>query len=92
MSSPVLNRFFGGSPFNVLVRLIFVSLIVGALMTWLDIHPHDVVMHAFIMAQRLWAMGFDAVHEIGDYVLAGALIVVPLWLIARVLDLRTPHN
>jgi hypothetical protein len=91
MSSPALQRIFGGSPVNVLLRLIFVSFIVGALMTWLDIHPRDVINHAVLMAQRLWAMGFDALRDVADYIIAGALIVVPMWVIARVMDFRSPR-
>src|SRR3989442_11945200 len=32
-----LNRFLGGSPGGVFLRLLFVSLIVGAFLMWLDI-------------------------------------------------------
>ena len=34
-----LNRFLGGSPGSVLVKLIFLSLLVGAFMAFLDITP-----------------------------------------------------
>jgi Family of unknown function (DUF6460) len=91
VTSSFTHRIFGGSPVNVIIRLLFVSLVVGALMTWLDIHPHDVIAHAIMIAQRFWAMGFDAIREIGEYIIAGALIVVPLWLLARLMDLRTPR-
>ena len=37
-----LNRFLGGSPGGVFLRLLFVSLIVGAFLMWLDIRPWDV--------------------------------------------------
>jgi hypothetical protein len=37
---------------------------------------------------RLWAMGFDAVREIFAYVAAGAVIVVPVWFLLRLLNMR----
>ena len=32
---------------------------------------------------RIWDMGFDAVRWLGHYLLLGAAVVVPLWLIVR---------
>ena len=81
-------RFFGGSPVGTVVRLAFVSLVVGALLMWLDIEPLTVVRVAQNLAARIWNMGFEAVHEMGRYLLAGALIVVPVWLVTRLLSFR----
>ena len=35
--------------------------------------------------QRIWDMGFEAVRWLGRYLLLGAAIVVPVWLIMRLL-------
>jgi len=34
-----LENFLGGAPMNVLARLFFISLVVGALMMWLELRP-----------------------------------------------------
>jgi hypothetical protein len=81
-------RLFGGPPLTVLLRLLFVSLVVGALLMWLDIEPMDVVRGVLRVADRLWAMGFDAFGQAGRYILAGAVIVVPVWFVVRLLTLR----
>jgi hypothetical protein len=86
-SSP-LNRFLGGSPAAVFMKLIFVSLIVGALMMWLDLRPVDLVNSLMRLINRIWLLGFDAVREVADYILAGAMIVLPIWLITRLLNMR----
>jgi hypothetical protein len=86
-----LARFLGGTPLNVVLRLFFLSLIVGALLMWLDIRPADIVQGAIRFVQRIWALGFDALRDMGDYLVAGAMIVVPLWLIARLLTMREPR-
>lgn len=85
---PALNRFLGGSPGAVFVRLLFVSLIVGAFLMWLDISPGDIFRAIRELFDRIWGLGFDAIRVIGDYILAGAAIVVPVWLVLRLLNMR----
>lgn len=86
-----LNRFLGGSPLGVAVRLFFVSLVVGALLMWLDISPADVINGVIHFFRRIWDMGFDALRQIGNYLIAGAVLVVPIWLVIRLLNMRGPR-
>ena len=86
--SNVLQRFLGGPPISVFVRLLFVSLIVGALLVWLNIHHYDVFFWIQRFFNRLWMLGWDAVREVAEYVLAGAAIVVPVWLVLRLFNMR----
>ena len=83
-----LVRFLGGSPGSVFLRLFFVSLIVGALFMWLDIRPEDILRGISDLINRISRMGFDAVREIVNYVLVGAAVVVPIWLVLRLLNMR----
>lgn len=85
---PALERFLGGSPLAVLVRLIVISLIVGALLMWLDIHPAEIFRSVEHFFYRIWMMGFDAVREVLAYILAGAVIVLPIWFVLRLLNFR----
>ena len=85
---PALERFLGGSPLAVMVRLIVISLIVGALLMWLDIHPADIFRSVERFFHRIWMMGFDAVREVLAYILAGAVIVLPIWFALRLLNFR----
>ncbi|MFO1117495.1 MAG: DUF6460 domain-containing protein [Beijerinckiaceae bacterium] len=89
-SRPVspLQRFLGGPPLAVFLRLLFVSLVVGALLVWLHIHPYDVFFWIQRFFNRLWMLGWDAVREVVEYVLAGAVIVVPVWLVMRIINAR----
>jgi hypothetical protein len=89
MSENALYRFFGGSPVTAIIRLVFVSLVVGAILMWLDIEPLTLILAAEHLALRIWAMGFDAVRELGRYVVAGALIVVPIWFVTRLFSMRS---
>jgi hypothetical protein len=83
-----LESFLGGTPANVLVRLLFVSLIVGAFLLWLDIRPADIYRGIVDTINRIWGLGFGAIREVADYILVGAVIVVPVWLVIRILNMR----
>ncbi len=84
MSRTNLERFFGGSPARVLLRLVFLSFVVGLVLTALDIHPLEIVDMARRLAQKIYDMGFAAVEHIAGYFLIGAMIVFPIWFVVRV--------
>lgn len=88
MSGNLAQRFFGGPPLAVIVKLAFVSLIVGVVLMWLDIEPFMLFRTLQRLAQQLWSMGFDAFRDAGRYLVAGAMVVVPIWFVARLLSLR----
>ena len=83
-----LHRFLGGAPVVVVVRLVVVSLVVGALLMWLNIRPADVYRELSDLADRLWTLGFRSVQDFGAYIVAGAIIVVPVWLVLRLFSYR----
>lgn len=83
------SRFVGPRPARTLLHLVIASIFVGAALALFDISP-----------LRFWRGLFDAVRDlisaIGDsfgeivvnlttYFLLGAAIVVPIWLILRLL-------
>ena len=82
------ERFIGGSPGMVAVRLLVVSLVVGALLMWLDIRPYEVFHAIERFFYRVWRMGFAAIREMFDYILVGALIVVPVWFVMRLFSMK----
>jgi len=83
-----LNRFLGGSPASVLAKLIFLSLLVGAFMAFLGITPFRLVEGLFDWITSILDLSLDTVKEIGLWVLYGAVIVVPLWLLSRLFGRR----
>lgn len=78
-----LRRFIGGSPAAVFVRLLFLSVLVGATMAMLGLTPERLFWHAYDAIRSLVDLGLDTFHDFGRWIIAGALVVVPLWLIAR---------
>lgn len=86
--SSSFRRFIGGSPTAVLLKLVTVSFIVGALLMWLRISPADVLAEIQTLTQQLWTYGFRSLHDFGGYLMAGAVVVVPTWLVIRILSYR----
>ena len=79
-----LQRFMGGSPGAVVVKLAFLSLLVGAFMAFLDITPFALVDRLVTWIRSVFDLSFETVREIGRWLLYGAIIVVPIWLLSRV--------
>lgn len=83
-----LNRFLGDSPMRVIVKLIVISLIVGFLMSVFHWTPWDIYRALRETVLRIWHMGWDALGNFVQYIILGAMVVVPAFLIVRVLNFR----
>jgi hypothetical protein len=78
-----MQDFLGGSPLSILVKLIFLSLLVGALLAFLNLTPFDLLDRIMRLLRSIFGLSFDAVRDIGRWILYGAMIVVPIWLAVR---------
>ena len=88
MPDPKLERALGGSPLSVVVKLTFLSLIVGAIMAFLGVTPRNLFTAIGNFVSSILDMGTDAIREVAQWVLAGALVVIPVWLLVRLLGRR----
>ena len=82
------SRFLGGSPGAVLVKLIFLSLLVGAFMAMLGLTPFALVAGIVDWARSALDLSFETVRDVGRWILYGAVVVVPIWLISRLFSRR----
>lgn len=82
-----LQRFMGGSPGQVLLRLVVLSFIVGIILSALGITPFDIVEKVRLLVMRVWNMGFGAIEWIWTYFLLGAVVVIPIWIVLRLLKI-----
>ena len=78
-----IARFLGGSPLSVAVRLAMLSIIVGVILSAFGLDPLDIVESIDALFRTVWNMGFDAVIWVWRYFLLGAVLVIPIWLIGR---------
>ncbi len=88
MNSTALNRFIGGTPVAVSVRLFVVSLIVGALMVWQGIDPADLFFAFDRLMHHLWQISFQLFGHFGRDLEMGAVVVIPVWLVLRLINWR----
>ena len=86
MSNSAMTRIFGGSPLAVVGRLVLVSILVGVVLTALGLDPFDIVRSIERLIRQMWNMGFDAIRWLWRYFLLGAVIVIPVWLIMRLIN------
>lgn len=83
-----VRRFIGGSPLGVFIKLVVVSFIVGALLVMLKIRPVDVFNEVSDLINWVYLEGLRSFRDFGNYIVAGAAIVVPVWLLMRLLSYR----
>ena len=83
-----MNGFLGGSLPTVAVRLLVVSFVVGLLLAMFGFEP-ETIYERFVQAVRhIVAFGLTDLRQFGRIVLTGAMIVVPIWFILRLMDMR----
>jgi hypothetical protein len=83
-----LNRFLGDSLWRVIVKLLIASLLLGIVLATLGLSPRNIYQRLFGWFEQLWAMGFDTILRFADYILLGAAIVIPVFIVMRLLKMR----
>lgn len=78
-----LARILGGSPASVIVKLVLISLLVGFVMSVFGFDAGDLIRGAADMVRDALKDGAGVLRQLGGYVLTGAAIVVPVWLLLR---------
>lgn len=86
MANEAVNRFFGGSPLSVIFRLVLLSILIGFVLHAFGFNPFNIIESIRSLIEALWNMGFDAIHWLWRYFLLGAIIVIPIWLVVRVVN------
>jgi Family of unknown function (DUF6460) len=81
-----VTRFLGGSPAMVALRLIVVSFVVGIILETFGFDPATLLAEAVRTAREIVELGFSDIHEVGRILLTGAMVVVPVWLVLRLVD------
>jgi Family of unknown function (DUF6460) len=87
-----MERFFGGNPALVMVRLMILSLIVGVILAALGFSPFDIIDSIRHLVSHIYDMGFAAVERAFRYFLLGAVVVIPVWLFVRLFKMLGREN
>ena len=78
-----LERFLGGHPLSVLLKLAFISLLVGVVMSMFGLNVQGVIRGAIEVLRETLRDGAGLFRNLGGYVVTGAALVVPIWLLIR---------
>ena len=82
----MMERWLGGSPLGVALRLIVLSIVVGIVLSAMGITPHNVLYKLQILIKRIYDLGFGAFDWLIGYFIIGAIVVIPIWLIVRLVS------
>ena len=80
-----LRGFLGGHPLSVFIRLALISVVVGLLLSVFGITPRNFFQTLDGLARYVYDMGFGAIEWVLQYMVLGAMIVIPIWIFARLL-------
>lgn len=83
-----VQRILGDSPLRILLKLAVMSFIVGIVMNAFGWTPLGVWAALRDAVLDLWRMGFDSFYRLLGYLLLGAAVVVPVYVVIRLLSLR----
>jgi hypothetical protein len=70
---------------SVIFRLILLSILIGVILEVLGLDPWNIIESLKRLVLHIWDMGFDAVRWVWRYLLLGAAVVVPIWLVVRLM-------
>ena len=71
---------------GTLVRLVVLSIVVGVVLSALNIRPQDLFFHVRRLIDFVYSLGFGAVEWAFQYLLLGAVVVVPIWVVSRLIS------
>ena len=80
-----ITRFLGDTPGRTIIKLAIISFVVGIIMSALNFTPYEVWEAVRDFVIRLYDLGFEAVWRIARYFVWGALVVIPVFLLLRVM-------
>ncbi|RWX76917.1 hypothetical protein EPK99_14735 [Neorhizobium lilium] len=83
-----VNNFLGDSPGRTIIKLVVVCLIVGFVLAFLGFTPDNIVSSLRYHFLDLWYNGFVAMGRVGNYLMLGAIVVIPVFIILRLMSYR----
>ncbi len=80
--------FLGGHPAVVALRLAVLSVLVGVFLSFFGITPRNFFQVLDDFARHIYDLGFGAIQWFVEYMVLGAMLVLPIWLIVRLMRAR----
>jgi polyferredoxin len=83
-----VEKVLGDTLARTLLKLVVISLIVGFVMATFGIDPWGLIYTIRNFISDIWYNGFAALGAIGDYLILGGAIVLPVFIVIRLLSYR----
>ena len=80
-----MDKIFGGAVVPTLLKLAAVSVIVGLVFAAFGIDPMNLWRDFGATIRDAWVLALDAVNWSWQYAALGAIVVLPLWIIYRII-------
>jgi Na+/H+-dicarboxylate symporter len=64
-----------------IIKIVFFSFLIGLLVSFFDINPKELLANFGETVQDIFAIVADIIEWAVQYILLGAVVVVPIWLI-----------
>jgi len=74
--------------FGIIIKLVVLSLFVGIGLDYFDVSPKDLFENAPQAIARIFNVVWDAIKWGWQYVVLGAIIVIPAWIILNLKNIK----
>ena len=71
---------------STIIKLIIASLVVGLVLAWLNVSPQELLRGIIGEAEQMVDNAIGVFGWAFSYILLGAVIVVPIWLLIYLMD------
>ncbi|MEL6435905.1 MAG: DUF6460 domain-containing protein [Pseudomonadota bacterium] len=83
-----LSALLGDTISRTIIKLVVISILVGMVMSVFGWTPSGIFQGVVDFFTRLWAQGFAALGRFGDWLVIGASVVIPAFIVLRILNYR----
>jgi hypothetical protein len=87
-----MDKIFGGAVIPTLFKLALLSFIVGLVFAMFGIDPVDLWKEFGSTVEQAWRLVFDAIGWGWSYAVLGAIVVLPVWIIYRLMLAATSNR
>lgn len=91
-----MDKLLGGPLLPTITKLALACVAVGILLAIFGVEPYSIWENFLATVVKIWDMGFGLVDWALKYLVLGAIIVIPIWVVSRfwsvVFDRSKPTN
>jgi hypothetical protein len=82
-----MDKLLGGNPLAVVLRLVIICIVTGIVLRAVGVNPADLLHSLPDLIRAISEYGWSWVETAFQYFFLGAIIVIPIWLVVRLVKL-----